>query len=84
MTHESSRLGSTDTVPIANLTTSRALIAITPHFVYPLKKMASTGSVFMTIAIAVERFMAINRPLSAYKYEKSKDRDVSNSQKQEL
>ena len=46
---------------------SRALIAITPHFVYPLKKMASTGSVFMTVAIAVERFMAINKPLSAYK-----------------
>ena len=45
----------------------RALIAITPHFVYPLKKMASTGSVFMTVAIAVERFMAINKPLSAYK-----------------
>ena len=56
-----------ETLRLSFKSASRTQIVLTPHVVYPLKKVASTASVFLTVAIAMERFMAISKPLSAYR-----------------
>ena len=35
-----------------------------PHFLYPLKHIALTASIFMTVAIAFERFIAVHYPIN--------------------
>lgn len=36
---------------------------LVPHFFYPMKFVALTASIFLTVAIALERFMAVHYPL---------------------
>ena len=60
-----------ETLRVSLKSASRTQILLTPHVVYPLKLVASTASVFITVAIAMERFMAISRPLSAYRGEQN-------------
>jgi hypothetical protein len=38
-------------------------IIMFPHFLYPLHQTAITGSIFMTVAIAFERYTAVHFPL---------------------
>lgn len=35
-----------------------------PYFLYPLHMMAMTGSILMTVAIALERYNAVHWPIS--------------------
>ena len=34
-----------------------------PHFLYPLHQTSITGSIFMTVALAFERYSALNYPM---------------------
>ena len=34
-----------------------------PHFLYPLHHTSITGSIFMTVALAFERYSALNYPM---------------------
>ena len=34
-----------------------------PYFLYPLLSIAVTGSIFMTVAIAFERYIAVHYPI---------------------
>ena len=38
-------------------------IILFPYVLYPFTQIAITGSIFMTIAIALERFIAVHYPL---------------------
>ncbi len=38
-------------------------ILLFPHFLYPLHQTSITGSIFMTVAIAFERYTAVHFPL---------------------
>ena len=42
---------------------SRWHIALFPHVLYPFNQVAITGSIFMTVAIAWERYVAVHYPL---------------------
>ena len=44
--------------------TSKMFYFIFPYFIWPLGNFAVRGSVFMTVVIAYERFMAVRHPLS--------------------
>ncbi len=39
-------------------------VLLFPHLLYPAYQAALTGSVFMTVAVAAERFSAVHFPLS--------------------
>ena len=44
-----------------------------PHFLYPLHQTSITGSIFMTVVLAFERYSALNYPMeynrvSTYKW----------------
>ena len=43
--------------------TSEAHIVLFPYLLYPLNQMAISGSIFMTVAIAWERYIAVHYPL---------------------
>lgn len=43
--------------------TSQAHIVLFPYLLYPLNQMAISGSIFMTVAIAWERYIAVHYPL---------------------
>ena len=34
-----------------------------PHFLYPLSAIALSGSIYMTVAVAIERYIAVYHPL---------------------
>ena len=36
---------------------------IFPHFLYPVQSVAMSGSIFMTVAIALERYIAVHYPI---------------------
>ena len=38
-------------------------IILFPHLLYPFNQVAVTGSIFMTVAIAWERYVAVHYPL---------------------
>ena len=42
---------------------SNVHIVLFPYFLYPFNQMAITGSIFMTVAIALERYIAVHYPL---------------------
>ena len=44
--------------------TSKMFHIIFPYFIWPFGNIAARGSVFMTVVIAYERFMAVRHPLS--------------------
>ena len=37
-----------------------------PHFLYPLRNIAMTSSIYMTVVLAAERYIAISRPIASY------------------
>ena len=37
-----------------------------PHFLYPLRHISMTSSIYMTVVLATERYMAISRPIASY------------------
>ena len=37
-----------------------------PHFLYPLRNISMTTSIYMTVVLAGERYMAISRPIASY------------------
>ncbi len=39
-------------------------ILLFPHVIYPLHMMAMTGSILMTVAIALERYVAVHYPIN--------------------
>lgn len=39
-------------------------IYLFPYFLYPLHMVAMTGSILMTVAIALERFVAVHYPIN--------------------
>ncbi len=39
-------------------------ILLFPYFLYPVHMMAMTGSIFMTVAIALERYVAVHYPIN--------------------
>ena len=39
-------------------------LILLPYFLYPLHSMAMTGSILMTVAIALERYNAVHWPIS--------------------
>ena len=43
--------------------TSEAHIILFPYLLYPMNQMAISGSIFMTVAIAWERYIAVHYPL---------------------
>lgn len=43
--------------------TTVAHIFLFPYFLYPLLSIAVTGSIFMTVAIAFERYIAVHYPI---------------------
>ena len=43
--------------------TSEVHIILFPYFLYPANQIAITGSIFMTVAIAWERYIAVHYPL---------------------
>ena len=42
---------------------TQAHIVLFPYFLYPVSQVAITGSIFMTVAIAWERYVAVHYPL---------------------
>ena len=45
------------------LLATQAHIVLFPYFLYPISQVAITGSIFMTVAIAWERYVAVHYPL---------------------
>jgi len=43
---------------------SRFYIILFPYFLYPLEMIAMTGSILLTVAIAIERYTAVHYPIS--------------------
>ena len=43
---------------------TQAHLILLPYFLYPLHMMAMTGSILMTVAIALERYNAVHWPIS--------------------
>jgi hypothetical protein len=39
-------------------------IILFPYFLYPLLMMAMTGSILMTVAIGLERYVAVHHPIN--------------------
>ncbi len=39
-------------------------IELFPHFIYPLHAIALTGSIFLTVGIAFERYIAVHNPIN--------------------
>ena len=39
-------------------------IILFPHLLYPFTQIAITASIFMTVAIALERFIAVHYPIN--------------------
>ena len=37
-----------------------------PQFLYPFQSIAMTGSILMTVAIALERYIAVHYPIGKY------------------
>ena len=48
------------------------LIILFPHVIYPIRNMAFTASIFMTMAIAYERYSAIKYPIQHYQLLRSR------------
>ena len=48
------------------------LILLFPHVIYPIRNMAFTASIFMTVAIAYERYSAIKYPIQHYQLLRSR------------
>lgn len=48
------------------------LILLFPHVIYPVRNMAFTASIFMTVAIAYERYTAIKYPIQHYQLLRSR------------
>ena len=48
------------------------LILLFPHIIYPIRNMAFTASIFMTVAIAYERYTAIKYPIQHYQLLRSR------------
>ena len=40
------------------------LVLLFPYVLYPLNAIAMTGSIFLTVAIALERYIAVHHPLN--------------------
>ena len=47
-------------------------ILLFPHVVYPIRNIAFTASIFMTVAIAYERYSAIKNPIQHYQLLRSR------------
>ena len=37
-----------------------------PYFLYPVQSVAMSGSIFMTVAISLERYFAVHHPIGKY------------------
>ena len=48
------------------------LIILFPHVIYPIRNVAFTASIFMTMAIAYERYSAIKYPIQHYQLLRSR------------
>ena len=42
---------------------AKVLLQLYPHLLYPMHQFAITGSIFMTVSIAFERYTAVHYPL---------------------
>ena len=55
---------------------SRLHIILFPPLLYPLNQVAVTGSIFMTVAIAWERYVAVHYPLDYNQASQSSKVDI--------